>query len=82
MRTLFSIEYTSNGAPKEYIIFENIQKIPNIYQTRHTYASMMLSAGGELFVGGIQMGHKDTEMIIKHYGRWIPNKSTVANTQS
>ena len=28
-----------------------------------------------------QMGHKDTEMIIKHYGRWIPDKSTVAGYQ-
>ena len=25
-----------------------------------------------------QMGHLDTEMIIKNYGRWIPDKSTVA----
>jgi integrase len=24
------------------------------------------------------MGHRDTEMIIKHYGRWIPDKSVVA----
>ncbi|HFL3359733.1 TPA: site-specific integrase, partial [Legionella pneumophila] len=28
-----------------------------------------------------QMGHRDTEMIIKHYGRWIPDKSTVAGYQ-
>lgn len=50
----------------------------NPYQTRHTYASMMLSAGENPLWVATQMGHKDTEMIIKHYGRWIPDKSTVA----
>lgn len=50
----------------------------NPYQTRHTYASMMLSAGENPLWVASQMGHKDTEMIIKHYGRWIPDKSTVA----
>jgi integrase len=49
----------------------------NPYQTRHTYASMMLSAGENPLWVAKQMGHKDTEMIIKHYGRWIPDKSTV-----
>lgn len=50
----------------------------NPYQTRHTYASMMLSAGENPLWVAKQMGHRDTEMIIKHYGRWIPDKSIVA----
>ncbi|HFK5877764.1 site-specific integrase [Legionella pneumophila serogroup 1] len=50
----------------------------NPYQTRHTYASMMLSAGENSLWVAKQMGHKDTEMIIKNYGRWIPDTSTVA----
>jgi integrase len=50
----------------------------NPYQTRHTYASMMLSAGENSLWVAKQMGHRDTEMIIKHYGRWIPDKSTMA----
>lgn len=53
----------------------------NPYQTRHTYASMMLSAGENSLWVATQMGHKDTEMIIKHYGRWIPDKSTVSGYQ-
>lgn len=53
----------------------------NPYQTRHTYASMMLSAGENPLWVATQMGHKDTEMIIKHYGRWIPDKSTVSGYQ-
>ena len=51
------------------------------YTIRHTYASMMLSAGENSLWVATQMGHKDTEMIIKHYGRWIPDKSTVAGYQ-
>jgi len=50
----------------------------NPYQTRHTYASMMLSAGENSLWVAKQMGHRDTEMIIKNYGRWIPDKSTMA----
>lgn len=50
----------------------------NPYQTRHTYASMMLSAGENPLWVAKQMGHKDTEMIIKHYGRWIPDRSIAA----
>ncbi len=53
----------------------------NQYQTLHTYASMMLFAGENSLWVATQMGHKDTEMIIKHYGRWIPDKSTVAGYQ-
>ncbi|EKD73099.1 MAG: hypothetical protein ACD_45C00462G0002 [uncultured bacterium] len=49
----------------------------NPYQTRHTYASMLLSAGENPLWVAKQMGHQNTEMIIKHYGRWIPDKSTV-----
>jgi integrase len=43
------------------------------YQTRHTYASMMLTAGeSPIWLAG-QMGHSDTTMIFRNYGRWIPD---------
>lgn len=43
----------------------------NPYQTRHTYASTLLSQGeNELWVAA-QMGHKTVEMVRRHYGRWI-----------
>lgn len=45
----------------------------NPYQTRHTYASMLLSAGENMLWVAKQMGHRDTEMLIKTYGKWIPN---------
>lgn len=44
----------------------------NPYQTRHTFASMMLSQGKNPLWVADQMGHKDWGMIRKVYGRWIP----------
>jgi integrase len=45
----------------------------NPYQTRHTFASTLLSTGGNPLYVAQQMGHKSTEMIMKTYGRWIDN---------
>ncbi|TKR55366.1 site-specific integrase [Allopusillimonas ginsengisoli] len=42
------------------------------YQTRHTYASMMLSAGEHPMWVAAQMGHSDWTMIARVYGRWMP----------
>lgn len=48
----------------------------NPYQTRHTYASMMLSScENAVWVAG-QMGHADTAMIYRNYGRWIESESS------
>ena len=41
------------------------------YETRHTYASMLLSRGEIPMWVASQMGHKDCNMLIKTYGRWI-----------
>nr|WP_244129135.1 tyrosine-type recombinase/integrase [Burkholderia gladioli] len=41
------------------------------YQTRHTYASMMLSAGEPPMWVANQMGHISLKMIEQRYGRWI-----------
>ncbi|MDN0075624.1 DUF3596 domain-containing protein [Crenobacter sp. SG2303] len=46
----------------------------NPYQTRHTYASMLLSKGENPWWVATQMGHVDVEMIFKNYGRWIPDQ--------
>lgn len=43
------------------------------YQTRHTYASMMLTAGESPVWVAQQMGHADMTMIARVYGRWIAN---------
>lgn len=45
----------------------------NPYQVRHTYASHHVSSGCNLWWLAKQMGHETIEMIIRHYGKWIPN---------
>jgi len=47
-------------------------KYRNPYQTRHTYASTLLSRGENPLWVAQQMGHKDWGQIRKVYGRWIP----------
>nr|WP_241076296.1 site-specific integrase [Achromobacter insuavis] len=42
------------------------------YQTRHTYASMLLSAGESPMWVAKQMGHRDWTMIARIYGKWMP----------
>ena len=42
------------------------------YQSRHPYASMMLSAGESPMWVAQQIGHSDWTMIARIYGRWIP----------
>ena len=41
------------------------------YQTRHTFASTLLSAGENLMYVAKQMGHADTTMVTRIYARWL-----------
>ncbi len=43
----------------------------NPYQTRHTFASTLLSAGYPELLVAKWMGHASVEMLRRHYGRWI-----------
>ena len=45
----------------------------NPYQTRHTFASMMLSAGENLSWVSNQMGHSNVLITAQIYARWIPS---------
>ena len=47
----------------------------NPYQTRHTFASTLLSRGENIWWLSQQMGHVDAEMITRNYGKWIPDSS-------
>lgn len=46
-----------------------------LYQTRHTFASMMLSAGEPLAWVSKQLGHRDVVFTARTYANWIPNAS-------
>lgn len=52
------------------------------YQTRHTYASMMLSAGEHPMWVAQQMGHSNWAMISKIYGKWIPSANPDAGSKA
>lgn len=52
------------------------------YQTRHTYASMMLSAGENPRWVADQMGHRDLAMLFRVYGRWIPGSDPRAGLRA
>lgn len=43
----------------------------NPYQTRHTFATRLISRGVNLFWLAAQMGHKGPEMLFRHYGRYL-----------
>lgn len=43
----------------------------NQYQTRHTYASHLLSGGENPHFVARQLGHKTVEMVMRRYARWI-----------
>lgn len=48
------------------------------YQTRHTFASLSLSAGANPMWLAVQMGHSSTKMLFERYGKWIdsPGRAT------
>ncbi len=48
------------------------------YQTRHSYASMMLSAGERPMRVARQMGHANWTMITREYGKWMPDADKLA----
>lgn len=43
----------------------------NPYQTRHTFASSLLMLGANPLYVANQMGHADTTMVMRTYGKWI-----------
>lgn len=54
----------------------------NPYQTRHTFATRLISRGVNLFWLAGQMGHKGPEMLFRHYGRYLKeydNSSAINN---
>jgi len=54
----------------------------NPYQTRHTFASMMLTAGESPIWLAKQMGHADTAMIFRNYGKWIDTKDSDSGSKA
>jgi len=65
------LDYEESSKP-----FKSILRLAKLreriqYQTRHSYASNLLSGGENLFYVATQMGHKDVQMVMRVYARWI-----------
>ena len=45
----------------------------SLYDLRHTYASLLLSAGVPLLYVAQQLGHTKPTITFKYYARWIPS---------
>jgi integrase len=65
------IDYDHLERPWKHVLKRADVRYRNPYQTRHTYASQLLSGGENPLFVAQQMGHKTTEMIMRHYGRWV-----------
>jgi integrase len=65
------IDYEHLERPWKYILKRAGVRYRNPYQTRHTYASQLLSGGENALFVAQQMGHKTTEMVMRHYARWV-----------
>lgn len=44
-------------------------------QTRHTFATLMISAGEDIGWVQAMLGHSSLQMIFRHYYSWIPRKT-------
>ena len=54
----------------------------NPYQTRHTFATMMLMAGEHVMWVAKQMGPTDWSLTAKRYSRWIPSDMPDAGSKA
>ncbi|WP_445620624.1 Arm DNA-binding domain-containing protein [Kushneria sp. Sum13] len=52
------------------------------YQTRHTYASMMISAGEPIAWVSRQMGHTSVVLTAQVYSQWVPSTSHQAGSKA
>lgn len=77
----------NNGQPwRDDIQFRQVAWVPTIRrakvayrepkQMRHTYASMMLTAGENIAAVSRQLGHTSIQTTLKTYARWIPKAAT------
>lgn len=82
-----TLERWAGDQPIRKTMWANILKRSGVryrrpYQTRHTYASMMLSAGEHPMWVAQQMGHSDWTMIARVYGRWMPAADLSAGSKA
>lgn len=66
---------------KNYLIAASVRH-RGVGQLRHTFASQCVTAGINKEWLAQQMGHSDTKMIDRHYGKWIREDSSDCSLQA
>jgi integrase len=56
---------------KEAIEASGVEYRP-LYQMRHTFATLALAAGADLYWVSRQLGHESIRTTLKHYARFVP----------
>ena len=57
---------------KERARFGGVEGRPP-YQCRHTFATLALAAGADVYWVSRQLGHADIGTTLKHYARFLPD---------
>lgn len=52
-----------------------------VYQLRHSFATWAISSGENPLWIARHMGHKDTSMLFRHYGKWMPDLDPKAGSR-
>jgi integrase len=63
----------SNKQSKQPLKSANIE-YRTIYNTRHSFASLMISQGEDILWVSHMLGHTNTEMTLRKYAKYIKNE--------
>ena len=74
--------WEGDGAIRKTAWVYALRKAGVRYRRPYTFASMMLTAGENPIWVAAQMGHRDWSMIIRVYGRWIPEADPHAGSKA
>lgn len=66
----------------QYLLKRSGVRYRNPYQTRHTFASMLISSGEEPMWVSKQMGHASLKVTLERYTDWLPNKDAMGGYQA
>ena len=65
------IDYQESSRAWDFVHQKIGMRRRNQYQTRHSYASNLLSQGENFMKVARQLGHNDLEMVMRRYAKWI-----------